>query len=63
MKNYLLHSGVAANRLAAEGVPMADYVASNATPEGRAQNRRVEVYITASKDMIQQAENGSLSAN
>lgn len=63
VKNYLLHSGVAANRLAAEGVPMADYVSSNATPEGRAQNRRVEVYITASKDMIQQAENGSLSAN
>lgn len=57
---YLANSGVAANRLAAQGVPMADYVASNDTPEGRAQNRRVEIYITADKTMIQQAEAGTL---
>lgn len=63
VKNYLLNSGVAANRLTAQGIPMADYVASNATPEGRAQNRRVEIYITANKQMIQQAENGTLSMN
>jgi flagellar motor protein MotB len=38
-----------------------DYpVASNDTPAGRAQNRRVEIYITANKQMIQQAENGTL---
>lgn len=63
VKNYLLHSGVAASRLTAEGLPMTDYVASNATPEGRAQNRRVEIYITANQQMIQQAENGTLSMN
>ena len=63
VKNYLLHSGVAANRLSAEGIPMADYVASNATPEGRAQNRRVEIYITANQHMIEQAENGTLQTN
>lgn len=63
VKNYLLHSGVAASRLTAEGLPMTDYVASNATPEGRAQNRRVEIYITANRQMIQQAENGTLSMN
>ncbi|MCM1440785.1 MAG: OmpA family protein, partial [Roseburia sp.] len=63
VKNYLLHSGVAASRLSAEGLPMTDYVASNATPEGRAQNRRVEIYITANQQMIQQAENGTLSMN
>ena len=57
---YLANSGVAANRLMAQGVPMADYVASNDTPEGRAQNRRVEIYITADKTMIQQAEAGTL---
>ena len=39
---------------------MADYVASNDTPEGRAQNRRVEIYISANDKMIQDAENGTL---
>ena len=29
---------------------------SNDTPEGKAQNRRVEVYITANEDMIKEAE-------
>lgn len=57
---YLVNSGVSPTRLSAKGIPMADYVASNDTPAGRAQNRRVEIYITASKEMIQQAENGTL---
>ena len=35
---------------------MADYVASNETAAGRAQNRRVEIYITANEEMIRQAE-------
>lgn len=54
--NYLVNSGVSARRITAEGIPMADYVASNATPEGRAQNRRVEIYISANEEMIRQAE-------
>ncbi len=57
---YLVNSGVSPTRLTAQGIPMADYIASNATPEGRAQNRRVEIYITASPEMIQQAEQGTL---
>lgn len=60
VRNFLLNSGVTASRITAQGIPMADYVASNSTPEGRAQNRRVEIYITANKQMIQQAENGTL---
>lgn len=60
VRNYLLNSGVAATRLSAEGLPMQDYIASNATSEGRAQNRRVEIYISADKQMIQAAENGTL---
>lgn len=60
VRTYLLNSGVAASRLTATGLPMQDYVASNATPEGRAQNRRVEIYITANQNMINQAENGTL---
>ena len=56
VKNYLLQSGVAASRLSAEGLPMQDYIASNATAEGRAQNRRVEIFISANEAMIRQAE-------
>ena len=58
--SYLANSGVAPTRLSAEGIPMADYVADNNTAAGRAQNRRVEIYITASKAMIEKAENGTL---
>ncbi|CCX46671.1 MAG: OmpA family protein [Muribaculaceae bacterium] len=60
VERYLENSGVAASRLTAQGIPMADYVASNDTEAGRAQNRRVEVYITANQQMIQQAEAGTL---
>ena len=35
---------------------MADYVASNDTAADAPQNRRVEIYITANKDMIAKAE-------
>ncbi len=58
--SYLANQGVAPTRLSAQGIPMADYVASNDTAEGRAQNRRVEIYITANQNMIQQAEAGTL---
>lgn len=60
VKSFLMNNGVASNRLTAKGIPMADYVASNDTPEGRAQNRRVEVYISANEQMIKNAENGTL---
>lgn len=58
--SYLVNKGVSPTRLSAQGVPMADYVATNDTPEGRAQNRRVEIYITADQEMIRQAEAGTL---
>ncbi|MDE6199561.1 MAG: OmpA family protein [Muribaculaceae bacterium] len=57
---YLLNSGVAANRLYAQALPMQDYIASNSTAEGRAQNRRVEIYITANQTMIDKANAGTL---
>lgn len=60
VRTYLLNSGVASYRLYAEGLPMQDYVASNATAEGRAQNRRVEIYITANQAMIDKANAGTL---
>ncbi len=60
VKSYLVNSGVDFTRLTSQGVPMANYIASNDTAEGRAQNRRVEIYITANEQMIQQAEAGTL---
>lgn len=60
VESYLANQGVPVTRLSAQGIPMADYVASNDTPAGRAQNRRVEIYISADEEMIRQAEAGTL---
>ena len=60
VRNYIVNSGVSSQRVTSQGIPMANYVASNDTPEGRAMNRRVEIYITASPEMVQQAEQGTL---
>ncbi|MCP9612877.1 OmpA family protein [Coprobacter tertius] len=54
--NFLINNGVSSNRVSVKGFGWNDPVASNATPEGRAQNRRVEIYITASADMIKEAQ-------
>ena len=43
VKNYLIEQGIAPERLTAYGYGPDQPVASNATPEGRAQNRRVEL--------------------
>lgn len=43
--NYLARQGVASNRLMAEGRGPNDPIASNDTAAGRAQNRRVEIYL------------------
>ncbi len=56
--NYLEQHGIAASRLKAIGRGWNDPVTSNATAAGRAQNRRVEIYITASKQMIEQDSDG-----
>ena len=58
--SYLAISGVSPTRLSAEGLPMAENVAAHDTPAGRAQNRRVEIYITAGQQMIEQANAGTL---
>ena len=58
---YLISNGVAGTRLVTEGKAYDEPVASNETAEGRAQNRRVEIYITANQAMINQAEQGTLN--
>ena len=60
VKTYLENSGVAGGRMETRGLAYDYPVADNSTAEGRAQNRRVEVYITADETMIQQAEAGTL---
>ncbi|MFR1241297.1 MAG: OmpA family protein, partial [Butyricimonas faecihominis] len=58
--NFLVGNGIARNRITTEGLAFDQPVADNSTAEGRAKNRRVEVYITASANMIKQAEEGTL---
>ncbi|MDP4208064.1 MAG: OmpA family protein [Bacteroidota bacterium] len=58
--NFITNNGVASSRLTTKGMSSSQPVADNSTAAGRTQNRRVEVYITANKTMIQQAENGTL---
>lgn len=54
--DYLIGAGIPASRLTAVGKGWNDPIASNSTAAGRAQNRRVELYITANQQMIQDAE-------
>ena len=58
--NFLVGNGINRSRITTEGLAYDQPVADNSTTEGRAQNRRVEVYITANSDMIKKAENGTL---
>ena len=61
VRNYLETKGIASNRfLKVEGKAYIEPVASNDTAEGRAANRRVEVYISAGQAMIRQAQEGTL---
>lgn len=60
VKTFIEGNGIAADRIEAKGFPMQDYVASNDTEAGRAQNRRVEIYIFASDAMVKAAEDGQL---
>jgi len=57
---YLGTCGIASSRMTTQGLSYNDPVASNDTAEGRAQNRRVEIYITANEKMIEDAQNGTL---
>lgn len=60
VSSFLEKQGIAKDRLIAEGLAYDFPVASNDTEEGRAQNRRVEIYITANENMIKAAEEGKL---
>lgn len=57
VSTYLKNSGVNASQIkTVEGQGSKNPVADNSTAEGRTQNRRVEVYMYASQEMIQAAQ-------
>lgn len=59
--NYLLSKGVAPVQIkSVVGKGSKEPVADNGTVDGRAENRRVEVYLYASEAMINAANNGAL---
>lgn len=61
VSSYLLSCGVDSSQIkGVEGLGEENPVADNTTAAGRQVNRRVEVYMYASPEMIQQAEAGTL---
>ena len=58
--NLMEDQGISSTRMTFEGKGIHEPVADNATPEGRAKNRRVEILILPNQRMIQQAQDGTL---
>ncbi len=56
VKSYLSGKGLNASRFQTTGLGIADPIATNDTPDGRSQNRRVEFAITANEKMVQDAQ-------
>lgn len=56
VKAYLASKGLNTARFTTTGLGIADPIATNDTPEGRSQNRRVEFAITANQKMIEDAK-------
>jgi OmpA-OmpF porin, OOP family len=48
VKDYLVKHGVASERLIARGFGATNFIASNATSDGRRQNRRIELLLVRS---------------
>ena len=61
VQNYLLGQAVSSSQIrSVEGLGEANPVADNSTAAGKAQNRRVEIYLYASQAMIDAANAGTL---
>ncbi len=59
VQSFLKTQGVS-NKITSMGLGSTKPVADNSTVDGKAQNRRVEVYISANEEMIKAAESGTL---
>ena len=64
-RDYLVARGVQVSRIMIDGRGSRDPIADNSTPAGRAQNRRVEIYVgqAASPQQQQQQGNGQYQNN
>jgi len=60
VSSFLTANGIAKERMTTQGKAYDEPVADNSTEAGRTQNRRVEIYIAANKQMIEQAQQGTL---
>ena len=61
VSSYLMACGITSSQIkGVEGLGEESPVADNSTAAGRQENRRVEIYMYASAEMIQQAEAGTL---
>ena len=61
VSSYLMSCGITSAQIkGVQGMGEENPVADNSTATGRQENRRVEVYMYASQEMIQQAEAGTL---
>ncbi|QBR13456.1 OmpA family protein [Sphingobacterium sp. CZ-2] len=56
VKSYAVSQGLAGSRIRTEGKNFSEPIASNDTEAGRAENRRVEIVIVASKKMQEEAK-------
>ena len=60
VQNFLTGQGIAGSRMTSQGMGSSQPVADNSTSAGKAQNRRVEIYILPNAQMVQQAQSGTL---
>lgn len=58
--SFLAKQGIGSERMMTAGCSYKEPVADNSTAEGRAKNRRVEIYIFANDNMVKAAQNGQL---